>query len=251
MYWNSWPEHVETRLAGHGAALVAQPARRVQAGQVDPAEVLVEAGAPDHVGHVEHLPVLVLRAAVHDARDPCGPLRRRPAGCPSPSAGSTRSPFPSRLSAWSLRPGFDRSVRMCSHTHQSTGNISRPCQPLMSMGISPTWPSGHQHLVGRRQVHRDLGAACCRRPPAAPCPARAGRGCGSPSSAAARCRRRDRRRRRECERRGARRSRGSRCPRRRPRAPAVTRKPLPSRNSPSTCTPSRTGSSNVATYRSR
>ena len=69
------------------------------------------------------------------------------------------SPLPWIISAWTLRPGFVRSVRMCSHTHQITGNISRPCQFLMSMGISPTLSSGHQHLVGRREVHGDLGAA--------------------------------------------------------------------------------------------
>ena len=45
------------------------------------------------------------------------------------------SPFPCVTSACTLRPGFVRSVRMCSHTHQSTGKISRPCQPRMSIGI--------------------------------------------------------------------------------------------------------------------
>ena len=55
-------QHVEAGLADHCAALLVEPARRVEAGQVDPAEVLLEARAPDHVGDVEHLAVLVLRA---------------------------------------------------------------------------------------------------------------------------------------------------------------------------------------------
>ena len=63
------------------------------------------------------------------------------------------SPCPRSASAWTLRPGFVRSVMTCSQTHQMTGNISRPCQPRMSIGISPTVrPAITTSWVGARSM---------------------------------------------------------------------------------------------------
>ena len=47
------PSEVQTRSTGHDASGVERPAVLADHGQVDPLEPLPEAGAPDHVGHVE------------------------------------------------------------------------------------------------------------------------------------------------------------------------------------------------------
>ena len=64
-------EHIKSGLSLDEAASGRQPARGIQAGQVDPVEAGHEPRAPDHIGDVEDDPVLRQRPAIDDPCDAC------------------------------------------------------------------------------------------------------------------------------------------------------------------------------------
>src|SRR3954453_11771539 len=154
-------QHVEAGLPLDGTALAGQPPGRVQSGQVDPSEPVLEAGAPDHVGDGEHLAVLVLWPTVDDRTDPGRPLDARLLDVllllPDPRVALALEQPRLDLAA-RLRPlGEDVLPHPPHHREQ------HPALPAPRVeGDLSDHPSSQQHAVGRRAVHRDLGAGVPR-----------------------------------------------------------------------------------------
>src|SRR6266542_1102221 len=68
------PDEVEARQRPDDAALVQRLAVRAESREVDPREMVVEAGAPDEVRHVEDATVVQHGHSVAHAGDPCDAL---------------------------------------------------------------------------------------------------------------------------------------------------------------------------------
>ena len=70
-YWNASPVN-RTRRRRYDASFLPRPPVFARDRQLDPAEVLLEAGAPDHVRHVEGATVVEQRQAIANPNRPGG-----------------------------------------------------------------------------------------------------------------------------------------------------------------------------------
>ena len=149
-------EEVQPGVAGHRAALLLRVAAGVQSGQLDPAGVGSEPGAPDDVGHVQH-------AAVRERRPPVG-HRDRPRHPLDPGRGQVGGLDPDQRAAVRQRPAAHRAAHRRAHgqhvpegEHHQRGE--QPGRPAVDVpGELTRVPAGQQDPVRPGQVQRDVRA---------------------------------------------------------------------------------------------
>ena len=184
---------VETGGTLDDAAVLARPAPFVEDRQLDPVEPLLEAGAPDDAGDIEHLPVVEQRPAVSRAGEPGLGPRSTPRASRSASLTRRLGPPWKRTSSISLRPDrgpagehvLEDQQDAAATTIRAARDSSRTPQLA---GVA----AAEDRLVGRRHVVGDILAGVRGPHHEHRAGGQAGTAAGRHWSGAGRCRDRDR-----------------------------------------------------------